>query len=62
MDGVGSSVLLDDAKNTELDALQQLGFSLVEGEVDLALPVNNVSDSGAEVVIHSIFLLSSNIC
>ena len=30
------------ASNTgELDALQQLGFSLVEGEVDLALPVNN---------------------
>ena len=38
------------ASNTgELDALQQLGFSLVEGEVDLALPVNNVSDSGAVV-------------
>lgn len=38
------------ASNTgELDALQQLGFSLVEGEVDLALPVNNVGDSGAEV-------------
>ncbi len=36
------------ASNTdELDALQQLGFSLVEGEVDLALPVNNASDSGA---------------
>ncbi|STJ46869.1 TDP-fucosamine acetyltransferase [Escherichia coli] len=29
--------------------LQQLGFSLVEGEVDLALPVNNASDSGAVV-------------
>ena len=38
------------ASNTgELDALQQLGFSLVEGEVDLALPVNNASDSGAVV-------------
>ena len=38
------------ASNTgELDALQQLGFSLIEGEVDLALPVNNVSDSGAVV-------------
>ncbi len=38
------------ASNTgELDALQRLGFSLVEGEVDLALPVNNVSDSGAVV-------------
>lgn len=36
-------------KYGELDALQQLGFSLVEGEVDLALPVNNVGDSGAEV-------------
>ena len=37
------------ASNTvELDALQ-LGFSLVEGEVDLALPVNNASDSGAVV-------------
>ncbi len=33
----------------ESDALQQLGFSPVEGEVDLALPVNNVGDSGAEV-------------
>lgn len=38
------------ASNTgELDALQQLGFSLVEGEVDLALPVNNANDSSAVV-------------
>ncbi|NDO80739.1 dTDP-4-amino-4,6-dideoxy-D-galactose acyltransferase [Citrobacter sp. NCU1] len=34
----------------ELDALQELGFSLVEGEVDLALSVANVrDDGGAEV-------------
>jgi dTDP-4-amino-4,6-dideoxy-D-galactose acyltransferase len=31
-----------------LDALQQLGFQLVEGEVDLALPVGNPADIGAE--------------
>ncbi|HBC9290827.1 TPA: dTDP-4-amino-4,6-dideoxy-D-galactose acyltransferase [Escherichia coli] len=38
------------ASNTdELDALQQLGFLLVEGEVDLVLPVNSASDSDAEV-------------
>ncbi|RZN46652.1 MULTISPECIES: dTDP-4-amino-4,6-dideoxy-D-galactose acyltransferase [unclassified Escherichia] len=42
------------ASNTdELDALQQLGFSLVEGEVDLALPVINVSESHAEVAQES---------
>ncbi len=32
-----------------LDALQQLGFQLVEGEVDLALPVGRSADSGCEV-------------
>ncbi|HEB1112665.1 TPA: dTDP-4-amino-4,6-dideoxy-D-galactose acyltransferase [Escherichia albertii] len=38
------------ASNTaELDALQQLGFILVEGEIDLALPVTNVGESNAEV-------------
>lgn len=31
-----------------LDALQQLGFQLVEGEVDLALPVGDPADGGAE--------------
>lgn len=34
----------------ELDALQALGFSLVEGEVDLALSVANVSDDGGAEV------------
>lgn len=33
----------------QLDALQQLGFQLVEGEVDLALPVKAVAHSPAEV-------------
>lgn len=33
----------------QLDALQQLGFQLVEGEVDLALPVKAVVHSSAEV-------------
>lgn len=34
----------------ELDALQQLGFSLVEGEVDFVMPVMCVSDDpGAQV-------------
>lgn len=37
------------ANTEELDALQQLGFSLVEGEVDLSLPVNSVNESHAEV-------------
>ncbi|WET40649.1 dTDP-4-amino-4,6-dideoxy-D-galactose acyltransferase [Citrobacter enshiensis] len=38
------------ARADELDALQALGFSLVEGEVDFALSVANVSDGGnAEV-------------
>ena len=32
-----------------LDALQQLGFQLVEGEVDLALPVGWSADAGCEV-------------
>lgn len=32
-----------------LDALQQLGFQLVEGEVDLALPVGRSADAGCEV-------------
>ncbi|AGB80233.1 TDP-D-fucosamine acetyltransferase [Enterobacteriaceae bacterium strain FGI 57] len=33
----------------QLDALQQLGFQLVEGEVDLALTVKAVAHSSAEV-------------
>ena len=33
----------------QLDALQQLGFQLVEGEVDLALTVKDVAHSSAEV-------------
>ena len=38
------------ASNTaELDALQQLGFILVEGEIDLALPVTNAGESNEEV-------------
>ena len=32
-----------------LDALQLLGFQLVEGEVDLALPVGRSADAGCEV-------------
>ncbi|HFZ8996589.1 TPA: dTDP-4-amino-4,6-dideoxy-D-galactose acyltransferase [Citrobacter freundii] len=37
-------------KTAELDALQRLGFSLVEGEVDLALPVPSLcGPAGAEV-------------
>ncbi|WP_216073680.1 hypothetical protein, partial [Acinetobacter baumannii] len=31
-----------------LDALQEIGFQLVEGEVDLALPVGEPADAGAE--------------
>ena len=31
-----------------LDALQEIGFQLVEGEVDLALPVGDPADAGAE--------------
>lgn len=38
---------------TCLDALQQLGFQLVEGEVDLALPVGNPADIGAEWAVES---------
>lgn len=38
------------ADDTErLDALQQLGFQLVEGEVDLALPAGTAEDLGCEV-------------
>lgn len=38
------------ANTVELDALQQLGFSLVEGEVDLALPVTaECAQNGAEI-------------
>ncbi|MDW3780246.1 dTDP-4-amino-4,6-dideoxy-D-galactose acyltransferase [Kluyvera cryocrescens] len=37
----------------ELDALQQLGFQLVEGEVDLALPVTPVASSQALVAQES---------
>lgn len=37
----------------ELDALQQLGFQLVEGEVDLALPVTPVASSLALVAQES---------
>ena len=36
-----------------LDALQQLGFQLVEGEVDLALPVGNPADAGADVAVEA---------
>ena len=31
-----------------LDALQEIGFQLVEGEVDLAMPVGEPADAGAE--------------
>lgn len=38
------------AETAWLDALQQLGFSLVEGEVDLALPVTPTGEqAGAEI-------------
>ncbi|QBM21157.1 dTDP-4-amino-4,6-dideoxy-D-galactose acyltransferase [Citrobacter arsenatis] len=38
------------ANTQELDALQQLGFSLVEGEVDFVLPVTYASgDPGAQI-------------
>lgn len=37
----------------QLDALQALGFQLVEGEVDLALPVTPVSRSQAQVASES---------
>ena len=36
-------------RTDQLDALQQLGFQLVEGEVDLALTVKAVAHSSAEV-------------
>ena len=41
------------ANTQELDALQQMGFSLVEGEVDLALPVTPVASSQALVAQES---------
>ncbi|WP_281549970.1 dTDP-4-amino-4,6-dideoxy-D-galactose acyltransferase [Kluyvera cryocrescens] len=37
----------------ELDALQQLGFQLVEGEIDLALPVTSVARTQAQVAVES---------
>ncbi|MFV0262267.1 MAG: dTDP-4-amino-4,6-dideoxy-D-galactose acyltransferase [Kluyvera sp.] len=37
----------------QLDALQALGFQLVEGEVDLALPVTSVDCPQAQVAIES---------
>ena len=36
-----------------LDALQRLGFQLVEGEVDLALPVGSPADAGADVAVEA---------
>ena len=36
-----------------LDALQQRGFQLVEGEVDLALPVGSPADAGADVAVEA---------
>ena len=37
----------------ELDALQQLGFQLVEGEIDLALPVTSTASTQAQVAVES---------
>lgn len=37
----------------ELDALQQLGFQLVEGEIDLALPVTSVARTQAQLAVES---------
>jgi dTDP-4-amino-4,6-dideoxy-D-galactose acyltransferase len=42
-----AKIAADDS--VRLDALQQLGFQLVEGEVDLALPVGQPADAGCEV-------------
>ncbi len=47
LDALQAKIAADDG--VRLDALQQLGFQLVEGEVDLALPVGRSADSGCEV-------------
>ncbi|STT83061.1 lipopolysaccharide biosynthesis protein RffC [Klebsiella pneumoniae] len=41
------------ATTVRLDALQRLGFQLVEGEVDLALPVGSPADAGADVAVEA---------
>ncbi|MCE9890347.1 dTDP-4-amino-4,6-dideoxy-D-galactose acyltransferase [Kluyvera intermedia] len=40
-------------QTAELDALQQLGFQLVEGEIDLALPVTSTASTQAQVAVES---------